>query len=116
MSKKSQNLKITVGDINHSVGVAIGQDIKASVQQAQVGTDQIVAMLRDLVGLIDTNADVLDGAAAAREAAVLACEEAESRTPRWARVRDLLIRISPAVTGIASLTEAVDNIRALIPR
>lgn len=117
MNNKTHDLRISVGDIKNSVGVAIGQDTQASVQQSpQEDAGQITAMLNALVQLIDAHAGALGDAAPAREAVVLACEEAGSPTPRWARIRGLLGLVAPAVAGIAALTDAVDNIRGLIPR
>lgn len=73
-------------------------------------------MLDALVNLIDAHADALSDAAPAREAAVMAREEAGGHAPRWARVRNLLRLISPVVADVAALAAAVDNIRGLIPR
>jgi hypothetical protein len=117
VSNGKQGGRISVGDITNSTGVAIGPGARSSVrQQAPADAAQVAAMLRELTGLIDAHAGELGDAGPVREAVAAACEEAASPRPRWPRVTAMLGLIGPAVARVAELTEAVANIRALIPR
>ncbi|HSZ38497.1 MAG TPA: DUF5955 family protein [Trebonia sp.] len=116
MRKESQG--ISVGNITGSSGIAIGHHAQASSVRQSSPTDpeRIAAMLETLADQINAHADDLADAEPAREAAEVARAEAASQAPRWTRVRSMLRLIGPAVAGVAELTQAVDNIRELIPR
>lgn len=71
-------------------------------------------MLDRLTGLIDTHSGSLGNAAAARDSALAAREEATGPSPRWGKVRDLLTGIESLAGGVSALTNLIDNIRVLI--
>lgn len=113
--KKHGNSSISVGNIEDSVGVAIGHGSSVSVHQTRSpAQEEIIALLEEFIRSLGSYGNSLSDAREVRESAIAACAEAAEPSPRWHVVRGLLKGIGASVASVAALTDAINNIQVLV--
>lgn len=114
--EKRQAARINVGNIENSYGVAIGDDnvVKIGSSAAPPALSDLHAALERLLELLDSHKDAVEDAAGVRESVIEAKCEIEKPSPRLSIVRTLLAGIKASVAGVATLTEAINNIQVLV--
>ncbi len=115
--KKHGGQNITVGDIANSVGIAIGEGASASVNQSSPPTqEELIGLLDEFIRSLGSYDDTLFNSHSIRESAIAARTEAARPSPRWRVIRRLLKGIAASVSGVATLTDAINNLEALVAR
>lgn len=115
VAKRGSGGGITTGNVQ-GTGIVIGHGSRASGAPDQLSSAQhdAAAMLDEFIRLLDTHQSSVADAADIRESAAAARAELVEPSPRWHIVRGLLRGIAAGVTGVSALTEAINNIRALV--
>jgi hypothetical protein len=109
--------RITVGNIDNSTGIAIGHGARASVNQPRSDAqDEISEMLADFIRSLGRYLDYVEDAKDIQETAIDARTEVMRPSPKWQVVRRMLTTIAASVAGVAALTDAINNIQALVER
>lgn len=106
--------KITVGDITGSTGVAIGTKVSVSVHSPPSPREEVIALLNAFMQSLGPYENTLPNSPAVRAAAEAARAEAEKRSPRWSVIRSSLRGIAASVASVAALTDAINNLEALV--
>lgn len=115
--EKCGDSSIRVGNIQNSSGIAIGNGTHVTVNQPQSSTrDEVSALLEDFMRSLELYGDSLSDAKGVRELTAAASTEVALPSPKWHAVHRLLARIAGGVAGIAALTDAINNIQALVTR
>ncbi|HTZ30561.1 MAG TPA: hypothetical protein VMC83_41620 [Streptosporangiaceae bacterium] len=113
--EKQQATRISVGDIENSSGVAIGDNNIVRIESsAPLALSGLAPALEDFLKLLDLHKDSVGDAADVRESAIAVKSEIGKPSPRLAIVRTLLAGIKASVAGVATLTEAISNIQVLL--
>lgn len=106
--------KITVGDITGSTGIAIGNKVSVSVNQSPSPREELIALLNAFIQSLGSYENALPNSPAVRAAAEAARAEAEKPSPRWRVIRSSLKGIAASVASVAALTDAINNLEALV--
>lgn len=113
--KHSNGRKITVGNIENSTGIAIGDGTYVAVNQSMPSAqEEISALLDEFIISIGRHGDSLSDAQGVRQAAETLRAEVARPSPKWQTVRRMLTTVAASVGGVAALTGAINNIQALV--
>jgi hypothetical protein len=108
---------ITVGDIKKSKGVAIGRNVSVSVNPPpSPAREELIALLSAFIQSLGSYENTLSNSLAIRKEAAAARAEAERPSPRWGVIRSSLKGIAASVASVAALTDAINNLQALVDR
>jgi hypothetical protein len=108
---------IRVGDISNSTGIAIGTGAQAIVnQRGWAARDGLSTLLSDFILSLGRYRDFLEDAGSVQEAAIDVRTEVARPSPKWQSVRSALTAIAASVTAVATLSDAINNIQALVER
>lgn len=113
-NRHSGNFRLNVGNIENSTGVAIGKNVSVEVNQRQPERDELSVLLDAFILSLGRYGASLDDAQGVRKAAEAARAEVALPSPRWEAVRHKLTAIATAVSGVAALADAINNIQALV--
>lgn len=118
MSRKRRGeTNISVGNIENSTGIAIGHGSSASVNQLQPFAEhELISLLDEFIRSLRIHSTSIPDAQDVREAAVAARAEVAKPSPKWHVISGLLTRVAAGVTSVAALTDAINNIQALVAR
>jgi hypothetical protein len=109
--------QIRVGNIENSTGIAIGYGAHATVNQPRSDAQaEISEMLADFIRSLGRYLDYVEDAEDVQETAIEARIEVTRPSPKWQVVRRMLATIAASVAGVAALTDAINNIQALVER
>jgi len=112
---KRDGLNFSVGNIQNSTGIVIGNESSVSVNQTVPSMHvEVIVQLDEFIRSLGSYGNSLTDAHDIRECAAAARAEAAEPTPRWHVVSRLLKRIAASVASVAALTEAISNIQTLI--
>jgi Family of unknown function (DUF5955) len=115
MSRDKHSRSIRIGNIENSTGIAVGDGAYAAVNQPKPSMqDEVSALLDEFMQSLERYRDALDDAESVRHSVVEARIEVTRPSPKWQIVRQTLTGIAAAVAGVASLTDAINNIQALV--
>jgi hypothetical protein len=116
-NKDDGEFHIQMGSIQNSTGVAIGNGAHVTVSQYHpFEPDELRTLLDDFIRSLRLYNDSLPDPQAVLESAVEARAEVAQSSPRWDVVRRMLTGIAAGVSGVAALTEAINNIQSLMGR
>lgn len=105
---------INVGDV-HGTGIVIGNESSVSIEtDRSTAQRDAAAMLDEFMRLLEVHQSSVADVADIRESAAVARAELAEPSPRWHVVRSLLRGAAAGVTGVSALTEAINNVQALI--
>ena len=108
---------ITVGDITNSTGIGIGKDIYLSVNSPlSPAREELITLLNAFIQSLGSYGDSLSDSPDIIEVAEAARAEAERQSPRWGVIRTWLKGIAASVASVAALTDAINNLQALVDR
>ena len=109
---------ITVGDIKKSKGVVIGSNIDYSYNPPPPppARDELITLLNAFIESLGPYGDSLSDSPDILEAAEATRAEAEKQSPRWGVIRTWLKGIAASVASVAALTDAINNLQALVDR
>jgi hypothetical protein len=114
-NRRSDDSQIRVGDIQNSIGIAIGNGTHVAVNQPQSSVqDEVSALLDDFIRSLGLYGDSLGDAQGVRQSATAVRAEVARPSPKWQAVRRMLTTIAAGVAGVATLTDAINNIQALV--
>jgi hypothetical protein len=106
-----------MGNVENSTGIAIGHGAHALVNQTQAaGGSEIGDLLADFIRSLPRYREFIDDEKTVQEVAIDARTEAMRPSPKWSAVRRMLTAISASVASVAALTDAINNIQALVER
>jgi hypothetical protein len=115
--KRNGESHIRVGNISNSTGIVIGSGSRAIVNQSHLSEQREVGiLLDDFINSLELYDHSLADPQFVRESAVEARAEVARPSPKWDSVRPMLARIAAGVTGVAALTDAINNIQSLVGR
>jgi Family of unknown function (DUF5955) len=115
MSRDRRGRSIRVGNIENSTGIAIGDGARVEVNQSPTpNRGEVSALLDEFINLLDRYREALDDAEGVRQSAIEVRAEIARPSPKWQAVRRALASIATAVGGVAALTDAMNNIQALL--
>lgn len=115
MSSEKRGRSIRIGNIENSTGIAIGDGAHASVIQPQPHMrDELSALLDEFMHSLERYGDAIGDAERVRKSVLDARAEVARPSPKWQAVRQTLTRIAASVAGVAALTDAINNIQALV--
>jgi hypothetical protein len=114
-NKRIDDYQIRVGNIQDSTGIAIGNEANAVVNQPRPSLQgEVSALLDEFIRSLELYGDYLDDAQGVRQWAARARAEVARPSPKWQAVRHVLATIAAGVAGVAALTDAINNIQALV--
>jgi hypothetical protein len=114
-NRRESPSKFRVGDIQDSTGIAIGNGAYAAVNQPRLSVqDEVVALLDHFIHSLGLYGDSMSDAQGVRQSAAAARAEVARPSPKWQAVRRMLTTIAAGVAGVAALTDAINNIQALV--
>src|SRR5262249_6892200 len=114
--KHSSESHIRVGNIQNSIGVAIGNGARAEVNLSPASQDDIRASLDDFIRLLGFYGDSLPDLPGVSKTATEARAEVARPSPKWQAVRRMLANIAAGVADVAALTDAINNVQSLVAR
>lgn len=107
-----------VGEVT-GTGIVIGDNSSASVVMGQMQSSTQIELsqkLGDFIDLLARHEGSVEDATDVRKALLEAQREVAESAPRWPILRTLLRGIAVSVSGVTALTEAMNNILALLGR
>jgi len=94
---------------------AVGDGANVTVYQHQATPqDEVCALLENFLRSLESHSDAIEDAEGIRESAEMARDEVMRPSPKWQAVRRMLTAIAAGVAGVASLTDAITNIQAIV--
>ena len=78
--------------------------------------EELIALLNAFMQSLAAYENTLPNSPAVRAAAEAARAEAEKPSPRWRVIRSSLKGIAASVASVAALTDAINNLEALVAR
>lgn len=113
-NRRTSDFRINVGDIENSTGIAIGNNAIVNVNQRQPEWAELGALLDAFILSLGRYGDSLGDAQGVQKAAEAARAEVARPSPRWQAVRHKLTTVATGVAGVAALTDAINNMQALV--
>jgi len=108
---------IKVGNIQSSTGIAIGNNAHVAINEpGSSPRDEIASLLDEFIRTLESYGDSLVNEQGIRKSATAVRAEIARPSPKWPSVRRGLAMIATSVAGIAALTDAINNIQALVSR
>jgi len=111
-NRQQQGSPIKVGDVQ-GTGIVIGHGSSAVIQRP-AALAETAELLDEIIRQLELHRDSITDPEGLLESAQDARSELAEPSPRWSVVRGLLRGVAAGVVGIATLTDAVDKVQALI--
>lgn len=118
MTSSDNSVSYRVGDVT-GTGIVIGNHSSSSVITGQTLSPMQIELSRKLEEFIDllaSHESSVQDAPDVRQSLLKVQREVGVAEPRWGTVRKRLSGIAASVGGVAALTEAMNNILALLGR
>ena len=116
-ARQNRDTGIRVGNIASSTGVAVGPGASASVHQSLPSRQaEVHELLQAFARTLGYYQDGVDDAEELRRTVGAAQAEVSSSSPVWSAIRRMLTAIAGSVAGVAALTDAINNIQAIVDR
>jgi len=115
--KRRRDASISVGNIENSKGIVIGHESSVSVTHYESSSKQeLISLLDEFIDSLGTYSTVLPAVHDVHDVTVAARAEIAKPSPKWRVISGLLAKAATGVAGIAVLTDAINNIQALVSR
>jgi hypothetical protein len=105
-----------LGDIKDNKGPVVVGNHSAIIMGGSLTQVQhdLLGKLDEFMGLLARHADSVEDAASVRESVEAVASEVRKPSPRWSIVRTLLRGVIGPVTGVAVLTEVINNVLEIV--